>query len=489
MKKSILFISVLLSLSLGCSSQNTTTDNSFKEAFEKEMFPKINDVINKAVELDVFSGCILIAKGDEILFSGAYGEANKDFHIKNTLDTKFNIASGTKPFTGVAIMLLVQKGLLSINDPAKKYLPDFPFGDKISIFHLLTHTSGLGHYSEEYNEKMHTIRGFDAFLKQFIYKEKLQFEPGTKLSYSNSGVVVLGAIIEKVAGMKYAEFLQQNIFTPLNMKNTCSALPEEVIENRASGYRKKLSGGYLETSLWVTPPTSATGLRTTITDLFTFIQAVHKNKLLTDENKKTMFTPYLSDAAGPYALLWDVLDGGLSIKSNNKVIGHKGGQPGFITNYYYYVNDNITIITLSNYETNYNIYRPIEAIVFGKGYEMPKVSMDAFLYSLIKKEGSDKVLKNISKILEDNNWKILNPNFLNSVGYNLIKDGDLEMAITFFRINVQLFKNDANVYDSLAEAYMLAGNKELAIKNYEKSLKLNPQNTNAVEQLKKLKGN
>ena len=124
--------------------------------------------MNKAVELDLFSGCVLLAKDDKIIFSGAYGEANKDFHVKNTLDTKFNIASGTKPFTSTSIMLLVQKGLISTSDPVTKYLPDFPFGDQIKVFHLLTHTSGLGHYTKEYAAKKHRIRGFDSFLNSFI---------------------------------------------------------------------------------------------------------------------------------------------------------------------------------------------------------------------------------------------------------------------------------------------------------------------------------
>jgi len=181
------------------------TDVKTKDQKVDDITTKIAEVIDKAVEVELFSGCVLVAKGNKVLFSGAYGEANKDIHIKNTLDTKFNIASGTKPFTSTSIMLLVQKGLISISDSVTKYLHDFPFGDKITIFHLLTHTSGLGHYTREYNEKMHSIRGFDSFLNLFVYKEKLLFEPGTKFSYSNSGVIVLGAIIEKVSGLKYAK--------------------------------------------------------------------------------------------------------------------------------------------------------------------------------------------------------------------------------------------------------------------------------------------
>lgn len=463
--------------------------NAFPQSIDENKISKIEEVINKAVELDLFSGCVLIAKGDSILFSGAYGEANKDFHIKNTIETKFNIASGTKPFTSMSIMLLVQKGILSINDPVKKYLPDFPFGDKITLFHCLTHTSGLGHYTDEYYEKMHRVRGFDEFLRQFVYKEKLLFDPGTQFSYSNSGVVVLGAVIEKVSGMKYADFLNESIFTPLGMKNTCSKMPEEIIENRASGYVPKLSGGYLETSLEVCPPTSATGLRTTVGDLYKFIRAVVKNKLLKEEYKKIMLTPYLNDDLGPYALLWDVLDRGIFVKSKNKVFGHRGGQPGFRTLYYNYMDDDITIIVMQNYETNYYIYRPIESIVFGKEYELPKITADMFIYKMLKEKGSDVIIENIEEILEKNNYRILSPNIINNAGYQLIEEEDLGMAINFFRLNVKLFPEDANAYDSLGETYMNAGNKDLAIENYTKSVELDPSNTNAIEKIKSLGGN
>ncbi|MBN2399633.1 MAG: serine hydrolase [Candidatus Aminicenantes bacterium] len=475
-KKNLIFTLTLLFLFSQIYAQDKLTE-------------KLDEVIDKAVELDMFSGCILVAKEDKILYTKATGEANKDFHIQNTLDTKFNIASGTKPFTSTSIMLLVQKGLISVNDSVTKYLPDFPFGDKITIFHLLTHTSGLGPYTREYSERMHNIRGFEDFLNLFVYKEKLSFEPGTKFSYSNSGVIVLGAIIEKVSGLKYAEFLRQNIFIPLNMTNTASIMPEEVITKRASGYIRKITGGFFETSLQVCPPTSATGLRTTVTDLFKFIQAVHNDKLLKKEYKEMMFTPYLSDDLGPYAFLWDVLDGCIYTDCKGAVIGHRGGQPGFETLYYYYLNEKYTIILLSNYSNSRRIYPMIEAIVFGNDYTLPKLPVEIELYSWMKKMGSEYVIQNIDNLLNDNNYTISNSRILNSAGYDLINEGELDYATACFILNVKLFKDDANAYDSLGEAYMKNGQKDLAIKNYEKSLELNPENNNAKEMLDKLKNN
>lgn len=336
---------------------------------QHDIVPKIEEVINKAVDLELFSGCILIAKGDKIIFSGAYGEANKDFHIKNTLDTKFNIASGTKPFTSVLTMLLVEQGLISVSDPVTKYLPDFPFGDEITIFHLLTHTSGLGHFSDDnkYIEQMSRYMDFAMILHLFVYKEELLFDkPGTKFSYSNSGVLVLGAIIEKVSGLKYADCLRKNIFEPLGMNNSCSKPMEEVVSNRAVGYTPITDKKFINTTRLVRPANSATGISTTVNDLFKFVQAINNNRILNETSKKEMLTPFLKDQDEPYAYLWYVLNNCIYVDCNSKVIGHQGGQPGYRAMYYHYLDSKYTIILLSNYTTGHLIYPMIEAIVFNK---------------------------------------------------------------------------------------------------------------------------
>ncbi|MFH1195657.1 MAG: tetratricopeptide repeat protein, partial [bacterium] len=151
------------------------------------------------------------------------------------------------------------------------------------------------------------------------------------------------------------------------------------------------------------------------------------------------------------------------------------------------IDDKYTIIILSNYDYGAeSIYSRIEAIVFGKEYTLPGITADAFLYSLIKKDGFDSVEKDFSKILDNNNYKISGPGSLNTVGYKLIEEGDIQMAINFFRLNVKLFPDDANAYDSLGEAYMISGKKESAIENYKKSLEMDPSNTNAIKKIKLL---
>ncbi len=456
-----------------------TESNEYREVFQREKLPAIDEVLAQAVKLDLFSGCVLIARGDEVLFEKAYGEANKDWQIANTPDTRFNIASGTKPFTGVAIMMLVEEGRVNLNDPVSKYLPDFPFGDSITLFHCLTHTSGLGHYTDEYTEKMHTIRGFDALLQQFIYKEKLLFEPGSRYSYSNSGVVVLGAIIEKVSGMEYGEFLQTRIFDPLEMHHTCWKMPEEVIEKRASGYIHTLSGGYLETSLLVSPPTSATGLRTTVGDLHLFLRGIASNRLLKEESREIMLTPFMMDDLGPYALLWYAYDSTIVTHEKCRVVGHYGGQPGFRAFYMYYTDIDLSVIVLSNYETNMYIPATLEKILFGKPLSLPKPSVAKLLYREFRGNGFDYVSEHISEILAEDGLSVGHPGILNDAGYTLVREGNLTMAIDFLRLNVQLFPGDANGYDSLGEVYLLTRDTVGAKRQYLKALEVDPGYGNA----------
>ena len=442
---------------------------------------KIEELVDKAAELELFSGSVLVAKEGKVLFSKACGEANKDFHIRNTIDTKFNVASITKPFTATAIMILAQRGLLKVNDPVINYLPDFRFGKNITIHHLLTHTAGFDDYESdpEYLEKMDQIRSLRGIL-EIIYKRTLpSVAPGETMRYSNSGAVILGAIIEKVSGQSFSEFLTKNIFSPLKMNNTCFKYIEDVVENRAVGYIRKMSGGYKNTCLMVSPASSATGLLTTVQDLLLFDHALYGSDLLNDDYKKMMFTPFKRS----YAYFWGVIE-----RFNNTVMVHSGGQPGFSAWFRRYVNDKYVIIALSNYDAGAdNIAFEIESILFGKEYKLPRIPVGEFLYTWIQKEGLEKITENMGRILKENGYQVSSPGALNVFGYSLLNQDDIEMAIKIFILNSILFKNDANAFEGLGEAYSKAGNKELAIRNYEKALKLDPANANAKMMLGKLR--
>ncbi len=187
-----------------------------KKLTEKEMVEQLDAFMQKLADADVFSGAVLLAKNGQTLFKKAYGQADKDFVTPNRVDTKFNLGSMNKMFTAVAIAQLVEKGKISFDDPLSKFLPDFPnkeAAEKIKINHLLTHTSGLGNYfNRKFNDSSkERFRSVNEQM-ELARSETLAFEPGSRWAYSNTGFLVLGAVIEKVTGQSYYDYVRENIY-------------------------------------------------------------------------------------------------------------------------------------------------------------------------------------------------------------------------------------------------------------------------------------
>jgi CubicO group peptidase (beta-lactamase class C family) len=446
----------------------------------QEIIDQIDQVMDEFVNLDIFSGTVLVARDGEILYAKAFGEADKDFHVKNTLETKFNIGSIGKTFTGTAIMQLAEKGKLNVMDPVIKYLPYFPYGDKILIHHLLTHTSGTFNYfaHPDFEQKMYTIRSVSDALS-LIYDQELRFQtPGEKFSYSNSGIVILGAVIEKLSGMSYADYLQENILKPTKMNDTGINYLDDIVENRAVGFDKMITGEFKRNIFSVPPANADGGIETTVLDMLKFDQALYRTSLVNEESKKKMFTPFLDD----YGYCW-----GIRKEYDNFITGHGGGAPGVSAAFRRYTTDRYTLIVLSNYGGGATpVARTIEAIIFGQEYPQPKILIGEYLYKTISEKGSSYFRENFETVLKKGGYQIRSSNQLNMVGYNLLFDHRTDMAIDIFELNVQLFPEDANIHDSLGEAYMVKGDYEKSRKMYNKALEIDPNFDNAKKMLQKL---
>ena len=427
---------------------------------------KIEKVMQKHVELDQFSGTVLLAKDGKILYQKAFGDANKSYKIKNTIDTKFNIASMGKMFTGVSIMQLEERGKLNINDPVIKYLKDFPLGNKITLFHLLSHTSGVGNYlrAPDYRSDRHKFKGISGLLP-VIYGQKLEFKtPGQKFSYSNSGMIILGAVIEKVTKQSYSEYITKNILEPTQMNNTVMKFGTEVVENRAAGYVKSISGKYHNNNFNSSSPSPAGGILSTVGDMLKFDQALYSSTLINEVSKKKMFTALKVT----YGLTFQVED-----RKNNKVVGHSGGMPGFSSYFSRYLKDKYTIIALSNYDMiSKNIVHYIEGILYNNEYPLPKERLGAFMYKNKAKIKSLASLKDIANYITENKYSLRHPQRLNMIAYEFMKEKHVDFAIKIFKLNVHLFQEEANVYDSLGEAYENNKQYELALENYEKAVEV-----------------
>lgn len=427
---------------------------------------KIDEMMQKHLELDLFSGTVLLAKEGKVLYAKAFGDANKSYGIKNKINTKFNIASMGKMFTGVSIMQLHEKGKLDINDPVIKYLKNFPLGDKITIYHLLSHTSGVGRYMRhpDYRANRHKYKAIDDLLP-VIYEQKLEFKtPGERFAYSNSGMVLLGAVIEEITKQSYADYITKNILEPTQMTNTAMKFGSEVVENRATGYMKSISGKYENNYFLSSSPYPDGGILSTVEDMLKFDQALYGSSLINEESKKKMFVALKVT----YGLAFQVEN-----RQNNLVVGHSGGMPGFSSYFSRYLKDKYTIIALSNYDMiSKNIVHYIEAILYDKEYQLPKERLRFFIYKNKNKiEALDKFDKVVDYITK-NKYSLKHPQRLNRIAYEFLRINDNDFAIKLFKLNVHLFPNEANMYDSLGEAYEKNKEYDLALENYEKAVEI-----------------
>jgi len=324
-----------------------------KKLSEKEILERVNLCLDRMKEDDEFSGAILIAKDGSPILKTSIGEASKSYHIKNTTTTKFNIASLGKIFTGLAIIQLAEQGYLSYDDTVNKYVGDEwlkpEVASKIQIKHLLTHTSGLGDYFQDaYSQNDIPVFRSLSDYQTLLADDELSFEPGTKFSYSNSGMLILGVIIEKISGMSYFDFLQKNIFIPAGMTNTGGFYKDRPVENRATGYTKIYENEEVTfdnnqyTRIMRGSPSG--GAYSTVEDFFKFDTAIRMNKLLSAVNTKLMFEgrPELSAAFHSYGFFIEESNAG-------KIASHKGDGRGVNAQYKMYLDNGYTFVVLSNY--------------------------------------------------------------------------------------------------------------------------------------------
>ncbi|WP_080058104.1 serine hydrolase [Spirosoma aerolatum] len=457
-------------------------------ALAQQKADKIDALIQQYVANRQFNGTVLVAEQGKVIFRKGYGMANMEWNISNTPDTKFRLGSITKQFTSMLIMQLVEKGKIKLDGKVTDYLPDYPkaTGDKVTIHHLLTHTSGIPSYTgfPDFFEKMSRDPYTpDAFVKKFS-DMPLEFEPGSTFSYDNSGYFLLGVIIEKVTGKSYAEVLQEAILKPLQMLNTGYDLADPIIPKRASGYEKR-GGRYVNAPyLDMTIPYAAGSMYSTVEDLYRWDQALYTDKLLSAQSKETMFTPFLSH----YAYGWGVSKTKIgSLKDSLLLIEHTGGINGFNTIISRIPKDKQLVVLLNNTggAPLGSIRKNILNILYNQPVEAPKKPIADALRQPALTDPLDKLRTTFTTLKADKAYS-LSENEMNGLGYELLSEGKVQQAIHVFTLNVESFPQSYNVYDSRGEAYMKLGDKAAAIRDYKKSLELNPRNTGGIGKLKEL---
>jgi CubicO group peptidase (beta-lactamase class C family) len=313
---------------------------------------KVDHYLQPYLQMQDFSGCVLVAKHGLILTRKCYGNTNYELNVANTPSSKFHIASVTKSFTAAAIVILQKQGKLSLTDKLSRYISDFPSGDKITIRELLEHSSGIPSYYSipEYatDLKLRPVH-FDDLIA-IMRKKPLDFEPGTKNSYSDTGYAFLAYIIEKVSGKPYGQFVADEVFTPLGMKNSGTFSDTELIPGRASGYqpwtgRQKLRNApfYDKTII-----TGSGSLYSTIDDLYIFYKGLRDKRLF---DIKSLDYPYG----------W-----GKREFEGKKFIEQSGRDPGYVARIAAFLDEDVAVIVLGNLEVGADdpIARGLESIAF-----------------------------------------------------------------------------------------------------------------------------
>ena len=329
----------------------TAPDAPTRRLTDAEVVEQLRAYVDRLARRDVFSGSVLFAKGGKPLFSGAYGEANKDFSVKNTVDTKFNLGSMNKMFTSVAIMQLVEGGKISLDDTLGKFLPAGSMRadvlTKVRVKHLLTHTSGLGSYfSPRWDSLSRSMfRSVDDWMA-LVKDETLGFEPGTQWSYSNTGMLVLGKVIEAASGKDYFEYVRERIFKPAGMTSTDSYELDLVTRNLAVGYEREETpnGPRYRNNIFqhVIRGGPAGGGYSTVGDLTRFAVALQEGRLVSRESVKLLTTPKPELSSPDYGF-------GFGISEDGRIVGHSGGFPGINSQLDIYLVDGYTVAVMANY--------------------------------------------------------------------------------------------------------------------------------------------
>jgi len=463
-------------------------------AVAQDKADKIDGLMQLYYDYGRFNGTVLVAEGGKVIYKKGFGMAQMEWNIPNKPDVKFRLGSITKQFTSMLILQLVEQGKLSLEAKLSDALPYYrqDTGKKVTIHHLLTHTSGIPSYTSLPNFMDEISRdpyGAEEFIKKFCSGD-LEFEPGAQFRYNNSGYFILGAIIEKITGKPYEKVLEERIFVPLGMKSSGYDHSAPIMEKRAAGYEQSLDGyrnaEYLDMSL----PYAAGSLYSTVEDLYLWDQALYSDKLLSAKMKELLFKPHFEARGGAYAYGWAV--GKRPLPQSKREIAftsHGGGINGFNTLIDRLVDDRHLIVLLNNTSGTVlgEMAAGITRILYGEPYDLPKKSIARSLYKTFNEKGVDAAVKEYQELKKDKPQEYdFTPPELNRLGYALLETDKVDDAIKVFQLNIEAYPQDSNAYDSLAEAYAKKGEKALAVKNYAKSLELNPDNANALERLNKL---
>jgi CubicO group peptidase (beta-lactamase class C family) len=443
------------------------------KAFHRDSVEQIHALMSTLHEQGEFNGSILVASNDEIVYSNGFGIANFKTGEKFTTHTASCVASVTKQFTAVCIMMLAEQNRLHYDDPVTKFVSLPRCYNAVTIRHLLTHTSGVFEYSD---------LGAGRPDKLIAKTNVLRYAPGERYEYSNSNYVLLSLVIEKVTRTSFPNFLKEKILDPLEMTRT-SPFGSKNMSDVAVGYNQF---GKVDD-----PNATATfgdgGLYSSAEDLLKWAQALYTDKLVGPASLVEAFRPAsVRQGTTTYGFGWNI-----GQNTSGKFVWHTGNTAGFRAYIQRRLDQRRVIIILTNTgpSKRIEIVEAINSILDDMPYVRPRRSGPKKMYSLITKNGIREAISfyDSARAQGDTNFDFSESD-LNLLGYFLLYDDKkVDDAIKIFELNTKAFPTSSNTFDSLGEAYLQKGDSELAKLNYRRALELDPTNVHAKKMLDKIK--
>lgn len=483
--KALLLISALLTLATPSPGQSRQQE--------------IDNMMQYAGVHGYFNGSIAVMEGDSLLYNRSFGFANYRTKTANSKSSIYELGSIAKQFTAMAVMMLQEKGKLGYGDSLRQYFPELPYHN-ITIRHLLHHTSGLPDYLNEMGfmywdaERIYTNN--DAIKDLAKHKLPVHFLPGERFEYCNTGYMLLASIVEKVSGTSFQDFLEKKIFHPLGMTNT------GIFSRYGSGKEKNatLAPGFvydLATNSFELPENLPElrivrafggvvgdgGIGSSIDDQIKWQQALFSNTLVTDASMQLALSPgkLNNGTSTGYGFGWFIQQD----PTDGAMIQHTGGWPGVRNAVVRWLEKGRVLIVLRNNEIDFRgIQDAVKNILNDKPYTMPKPSMAQALAFVAANDNPEAIRARYKALMPGK--AIVSEEQVNQLGLALLAAKKTRSGTEVLRINCELFPQSWTAFDNLGAAYLKAGDKENAKRNYLKSLELNPTNSGAKKALEQL---
>ena len=461
---------------MSCNSQKKGKISSSPiPSLSPDLEHQVDNYVQQYLDIDIFSGVVLIAEKGHPVYHKAFGLADREKSIPNTVNTLFDIGSMNKTFTSIVIKQLINEGKLQYSDKLVEFVTGFedPLASGITVEHLLNHKSGLGDYHRDgYFSLPKSEKAMSKIIER-VKSDRLMFPPGKENEYSNTGYVLLGAIIEKASGKNYFDNVKHRIIEPLGLKAT-------YVEN-LERFKDRMAYGYLYTPLGLLEknetlqdvPNPDGGFLSTTSDILKFYRSYYYDEVLLNNQIKSRDPHFQSIRELP----------------KGKATLMAGGFEGFNTAFFQVVSDDRSIVVFANMDEPVAEQLSLGILQLTRGNEPKAPQLPAIqnVRKSFEENGADFVKQNFEELTVNYHPEDPKDWILNDLGYAYIfGKNDADRAVELFKINTELFPDVANCWDSYGEGLLAQGKRKEALEAYQKALAIRPDLPSAIEKVKKL---